>query len=340
MSSSTTTLPISLTNPIHPIFQHQNFRATALTHATTGTSPHEPILPKQTYTRLLPALRLATHLLEFSLPFLAKVSFAPLIIPAQAQAQAQQTPGNYYALDPNFTCTPTHIQRIRALLAGWADRTRFYCNTPSAPRGDKAHTEVRTGGGQLLPTPAAQTVTSISQETIAFFSQQEYDSLPTADTRTAHLVELAFVLVHEQAHAVFHCRWAEDKTLSAIERAFIARVSPREPMYHVQYPARYDELGFAWSAWVHGGSVLGLEQGKAAPAGGKLIFIRYPDDVFQQDGEETRAQNYPFREMLLSDGFWRFVVAGGAYGRPSVNWDAGSAHLGWLGDAMIKYKAL
>ncbi|KAJ4387306.1 hypothetical protein N0V93_007895 [Gnomoniopsis smithogilvyi] len=326
----------TLSNKLHPLFRQHNFRASALTHETSGTSDEEPILAATTYDRLLPALRLASNLLEFSLPFLAKISFAPLVFPNIPGAP----PSTTYALDPRFVATDAHIHRLRAQLAAWATRTRFYCNTPGPVADgcggggggcDKACTEVRTGGksaGDHLPAPA-YTVTSISQETMAFFARQDYDQLPV-DVRTAQLVELAFVLVHEQAHAVFHCRWAEDEEMSAAHRAFIARVTPVEPLYHTQVGPKYDELGFAWSAWVHGGSVLSLGTGQ-----GGLILIGYPDDVFQVPG--TTAQNYPFREVLLSEAFWTYVQNAG---RPPVGWNVESAHLGWLGQVMTAYNSV
>ncbi|KAJ4419483.1 hypothetical protein N0V82_004928 [Gnomoniopsis sp. IMI 355080] len=342
-----TALPVSpqesllgstLSNNIHPLFRQHNFRTCALTPETTGTDNKEPILPTRTYDRLLPALRLATNLLEFSLPFLAKISFAPLVFPnfppGAAQASSAST---IYALDPHFVATDAHITRLRARLADWATRTRFYCGTPSLPGGgcDKACTEVRTQtqttGGGKLPAPA-YTVTSISRETIAFFTdrQNNYDTLPV-DVRTAQLVELAFVLVHEQAHAAFHCRWAEDEEMSAAHRAFIAAVTPVEPLYHTQLGPQYHELGFAWSAWVHGGSVLSLGMGQ----GGGMIFIRYPEDVFQE-AQGVTAQNYPFREFLLSEAFWAYVQAAG---RPPVDWNEESAYSGWLGQCLIAYNS-
>lgn len=314
-------LGFTLTNSVHPLFTHQNFRASALTPSTTGTSTKEPILPIQTYNRLLPALRLASNLLEFSLPFLAKVSFAPLFMSSLPNA-----PPGYYTLDPAFQPTPTHITRIRSQLTAWAARTRFYCNTPdSIACNNKAHTEVRTHNGQAPPS-TAYTLTTIAQETIAFFSRKDYDQLPV-DVRTAQLVELAFVLVHEQAHGAFHCRWAEDAEMDAHTREFIRRISPKEPMYHMQFPPQFDELGFAWSAWVHGGSVLsqGLDKGD-------MLFIQYPGDVFQENG--TTAQRYPFREMLLSEEFWAFVRSAGS---APAEWNVESSQFGWLGQMMVYY---
>lgn len=326
ISSQESLLGSSLSNNLHPLFSQNNFRVCALTHETTGTNNEEPILPGATYDRILPALRLASNLLDFSLPFLAKIYFAPLVFPNNLPG----APPTTYALDPRFVATDAHIHRLRARLAAWATRTRFYCNTPSPTAGDggcdKAHTEVRTGGKDL-PTPA-YTVTSISQEIIAFFAREDYDQLPV-NVRTAQLVELAFVLVHEQAHASFHCRWAEDEEMSAAHRAFIARVTPVEPLYHTHLGPQYDELGFAWSAWVHGGSVLGLGLGQ-----GGMIFIRYPGDVFQLPG--TSAQNYPFREILLNEAFWTYAQDAG---RPPVGWNEDSAHLGWLGQIMMAYNS-
>lgn len=321
MSSQESQLGFTLTNSIHPLFKHQNFRASALTPSTTGTSTREPILPIQTYNRLLPALRLASNLLEFSIPFLAKVSFAPLVMPSFPNA-----PANYYALHPSFQPTNAHIARIRSKLTTWAERTRFYCNTPGAIAcNNKAHTEVRTHNGQAPPA-TAYTLTSIAQETIAFFSRKDYDQLPV-DVRTAQLVELAFVLVHEQAHGAFHCRWAEDTDMDSTTREFVRRVTPKEPIYHTQFPPQYDELGFAWSAWVHGGSVLSQGLGK-----GDMMFIRYPGDVIQETG--TTAQGYPFREMLLSEEFWAFVRSAGA---APAQWNMESSQLGWLGQMMSHY---
>lgn len=321
MPSQESQLGFTLSNSIHPLFKHHNFRASALTPSTTGTSTQEPVLPLQTYNRLIPALRLASNLLDFSLPFLAKVTFAPLVFPSFPNA-----PPTYYAFQPDFQPTDAHIQRIRSKLTAWANRTRFYCKTPGTIAcNNKAHTEVRTSNGQAPPS-TAYTLTTIAQETIAFFSRKDYDKLPI-DIRTAQLVELAFVLVHEQAHATFHCRWAEDKEMDAKTRAFIRQVSPQEPMYHTQFEPKYDELGFAWSAWVHGGSVLSQGHGL-----GDMAFVQYPSDVFQ--GAVTTAQRYPFREMLLSEEFWTFVRSAGS---APAQWNVESSQLGWLGQMMTYY---
>lgn len=109
-------------------------------------------------------------------------------------------------------------------------------------------------------------------------------------------------------------------------REFIRRVTPQEPMYHTQVGPQYDELGFAWSAWLHGGSVLSQGLGK-----GEMMFIQYPEDVFQSG---TTAQRYPFREILLSEEFWEFVRSAGS---APAQWNVESSRLGWLGQMMTHY---
>ncbi|KAJ0108355.1 hypothetical protein J7T55_005332 [Diaporthe amygdali] len=303
-------LGLSLENDLHPLYQLFNFRASALTHDTTGEDDNEPFLDMRVHERMLPAFRLATHLIDFSLPFYAKVFCADLVFN-----------GDRYAFDLAYNSTDEDIRRVRALLVEWAGRTRFYCRTPFNPSStDEATTEVRTAGGQF-PTPA-RTLTNINVNTIEFFSQENYDAID-AETKTARLVQLAFVLVHEQAHAVFHHRWAEDASMSESSRAFISRVSPIEPLYHVHIDPRYHEFGFALQAWIHGGSV--LNRGK------DLVFVRYPGDVL---GESTVAQRYTFRSILFNPAFWRVVQNAP---RPSTWWDGDDLPLGWLGQAMGEF---
>ncbi|KAK7706705.1 hypothetical protein SLS64_007536 [Diaporthe eres] len=126
------------------------------------------------------------------------------------------------------------------------------------------------------------------------------------------------------AHAVFCHRWAEDPDLEQDERAFISRVTPREPMYHMHMDPRYYELGFALQAWIHGGSI--FSRGK------DLIFVQYPGDVLS---ESTVAQGYPFRGNLLSREFWQAVR--GAQ-RPSTHWHGDELPVGWLGKAMADWQ--
>ncbi|KAL1845927.1 hypothetical protein Daus18300_014418 [Diaporthe australafricana] len=303
-------LGLSLDNDLHPLYRLSNFKASALTSETTGEEENQPFLEERVYKRMIPAFRLASLLLEFSLPFLTKVFCANLVFK-----------GEVYALDPEYKCTEMDVRRVKALLLEWAGRTRFYCKTPFDHASPcEATTEVRTNGKQL-PTPV-RSLTNISIRTIEFFSQENYDEID-AEVKTAQLAQLAFVLVHEQCHAAFHHRWAEDSSLSESHRAFIARVSPVEPLYHVHMDPRYHELGFAMQAWIHGGSV--LKRGK------DLIFIEYPGDVFF---EATTAESYPFRDHLFSAEFWRAVQNDT---RSPTGWDADVLPFGWLGMAMKKH---
>lgn len=312
LSSQERGLGSTLENDLHPLYQRFNFRASALTYDTTGEEDNEPFLEARVHERMVPAFRLASLLLDFSLPFLTKVFCAKLIFV-----------GQLYAFDPTYECTDADLQHVRGLLEEWSGRTRFYCRTtdpPPAPDGTtmEAMTEVRTGG-RPFPTPARSLI-SIKMRTIEFFSQEGYDELG-AEAKTSQLVQLAFVLAHEQAHAVFCHRWAEDPGLNEGQRAFISRVTPREPMYHMQMDPRYHELGFALQAWIHGGSVFSR--------GGDLVFVSYPGDVLS---ESTTAQRYSFRGDLLSNGFWQAVRAAP---RPSAYWHVEVAPLGWLGNAMV-----
>lgn len=305
----------TLENDIHPLYQRLNFKASSLTDDTTGEEIGEPFLEARVYERMLPAFRLASLLLDFSLPFLTKVFCADLVFV-----------GEQYAFSPVYECTDADIQYVRDLLVEWADRTRFYCRTPDPPVGPdelimEAVSSVRTGG-RPFPTPARSLI-SIKLSTIEFFGQENYDEIDI-ETKTSMLVQLAFVLVHEQAHAVFSHRWAEDPELEYEERAFISRVTPREPMYHMHMDPRYYELGFALQAWIHGGSIFSR--------GEDLIFVQYPGDVLS---ESNVAQGYPFRGSLLSREFWQAVR--GAQ-RPSTHWHGEELPVGWLGQAMANWR--
>lgn len=157
----------TLENDLHPLYQRFNFRASALTYDTTGEEAGEPFLEARVYERMIPAFRLASLLLDFSLPFLTKVYCADLVFV-----------GQLYAFSPVYECTGADIQRVRDLLVEWADRTRFYTRTPDPPLGPdgvtfEATTEVRTGG-RPFPTPAHSLI-SIKLRTIQFFTQENYD---------------------------------------------------------------------------------------------------------------------------------------------------------------------
>jgi hypothetical protein len=225
----------SLENDLHPLYRRLNFRASALTANTTGEDDIEPLLEAQVYERIVPALRLASLLLDFTLPFYAKVFCADLIFV-----------GQQYAFDPRYKCTDADIHRFRDLLLGVSDRNCFYRKTsfiaPISP--DEAIalavSEVRTGG-RPFPTPARSLI-SISERTNEFFSQEGYEEID-AETKTSQLVQLAFVLVHEQAHALFNHKWAEYPELTNDERDFVRRVSPREPMYHMHINPRFRSAG-------------------------------------------------------------------------------------------------
>lgn len=105
----------SLDNDLHPLYRHCNFKASALTRDTTGEEIGEPLLEARAHERMIPALRLASLLLDFSLPFLTKACCADLIFV-----------GEEYAFDPLYECSIVDIERVRGLLVEWADRTRFY----------------------------------------------------------------------------------------------------------------------------------------------------------------------------------------------------------------------
>lgn len=319
----------TLENDLHPMYQRFNFRAGHFRDSslinktglnlfrrwrrifTSVEEDAEPFLAGRVYERMVPAFRLASLLLEFSLPFFAKVFCADILSISQQ-----------YTLDPTYQCTDADIQRVRDLLVEWSERTRFYCKTEFGPHTTEqpfteAATEVRTGG-RPLPTPA-RTHISINVRTFEFFAQKSYDEID-AETKTSQIIQLAFVLVHEQAHAVFNHRWAEDPELSEADRDRFARADPSEPMYHAHMDPRYNELGYALQAWIHGGSVIG--------DGAKLIFVEYPGDVL---GEAKIARRYPFRANLLSREFWQAVQKAD---RPPAYWHGDNFPAGWLGQAL------
>ncbi|POS71344.1 hypothetical protein DHEL01_v210261 [Diaporthe helianthi] len=213
LSSEERALGAGLENNVHPLYRRINFRASALTAEKTRVEEDEQFVKMQVYERMIPAFRLASLLLGFILPFYTKVFCADIIFV-----------GQQYALNPTYECTDTDAQRYsvcRPSVTGRSDR-------PSHAGGKSQR--------RAIPNPGspARSLIGINESTIQFFSQDGYDGVDTGAKTSQIYVQLAFVLVHEQAQAMFNQKYAEDPEMEDDEREFVRRVSPREPMYHMQ----------------------------------------------------------------------------------------------------------
>ena len=235
-----------LEEDVHPIFNRTNF--SCLNYATGLEQPiYNWLHPAQTvpeiwYQRIRPALTLATELLVFSADFFNVVLHGEIEEHKVGENRTRMVYSRQI-VEPRtiFTSDLDSVSNIQ-----------FFCGGGSADCVESFGmmiNEVRpTVDEQNMATVAIQ----INPEIVAFFGQQNYDTLPQ-EVKERTLAMLAATLVHELAHAWFAYRRFEvareggDVDSSQECEA----MNLKDPFFH--NTERYNELGFSWEQSAFGG---------------------------------------------------------------------------------------
>lgn len=308
-------LGTTLNNNIHPIHRQANFRAQSAPNGNDKSSPNPSdrfCLDNRTFSRILPSLRLAKLLLEFSLPFYTRVWNATFHFP-----NADSIDGYQLLADTNEP-TDEEVTLMRRRIEEMADTTRIYCKTPVT--GDKDDAS-REWAFTTSPRPDGVATISICSETFDFFGSEDYDKV-SPQVKTSHLFTLALTLIHEQTHAIFQARWLRDNETDHDHwKAMMDQGI--EPVYFQQYDAKYQELGFALEAWLFGGSI----QHISYLADENLWLIPYPNCVDQ----DTPQILFESRDFFFTKIFWDEIFK---LPRPPTSWSKEAAPYGHLGKAL------
>lgn len=252
-----------LSNDIHPLFRREAFEMNPEWLEKVflpGTVADDIIAQKRQhidnslYTRLEPALQLATHFLDISLEFISRLAFAP---------KGKTHLGVFD--DVSEVATARREEETRALLNELAGDLLIFLNgeTYQFAQGLHGLTIAYERRGFLR----YQTHIRLSDGFTAVFQYPGYSSLPGA-VQDAIWFSFAVTLVHEVMHAVWVYRHRFTRQGREIPRfsrdgklnmPWVAHEPEVLPMGENENEDA--EYGHAWERWMFGGKVANLEEG-------------------------------------------------------------------------------
>ncbi len=248
-----------LTNNVHPIWAYRNWsrnvRAGNVPRVDGKESMKKPLrpraqrarckkLPTHTFERILPALRLATLLLEKSLPWFWNVRYAPYKpFGRQKQTVLELDEGPWTQHKENQIRSDLNTIADRYFLLhgihGWdlnatgVSVTCLHNLDADVPEDPDENTYV------LCWPERAHLLTVIAKEAMDFIGSSQWLDLPLALQHRC-LFQIATLLMHELAHILLSYR-ADDTLLN------------NEPYFRRTEPTR--ELGFSWECFMFGGHI-------------------------------------------------------------------------------------
>ena len=270
--------------PIHPLFRREAFISSDINSYTASESRCPPqLLSTATYSRLQPAVRLATQLIETGTPFLQRVAHGPLI---QAYPNAPISQSLLSHTTPSISATTWqnqlyhiadtyHIHTCHSSLAHAHTHTRAI----SDPHSYIFNTNIPTNGDPPLfygctipiitpPSPfepcTVQIRSAVREELIFELQHPHWYSRPYPQ-RCAILATIAITLFHELAHAIWLYRFLPGM-IEQLQMAGRCDV-PDEPLENANEVEQRNELGVVAEY-----EVLGCEMMMAGLGGCELRF--------------------------------------------------------------------
>lgn len=322
----------TLTNDVHRIYRQHNFRimspAILVPQSLAQRDLEMDIIPDVVYDRMLPALRAATRVLEYSLPFFNALWRADIVWPGSRHGQAK------LQLDVDSLAAVTTDAELdevrRGLNETLAESQRFYMRNPLLVHGAGGHvacTQMAYAGPQDDLGPDRPYV-SFGNTHMDFFERADYDTIHP-DVRLVHLTHFMNALVHEQAHAFFGIRWARNVYNNAAVRAqALALRLQDEPVYHSQYLDQdvIGELGFAFTAWLWGGL---WNTSRNSPD--TLFLLPYPDGMNAAGKVHGYGVALDLQDLdqLFDEERWEYIVSRFPAWRRPAKWTDARGYL-WV----------
>lgn len=193
-------------------------------------------IPNEMYERMLPALRLATKLLDISLPWFYRLRHAEseLVSPRQRKGAHKG-----YVLKTIPDPTDMQLQRFRDELKTLGDRLTF-CITQTS----SGYMEVNSSGDDRDKSKPFPFTIEVQLGFFTRFMDPDWDIIHPSELKAFYL-HLAIGLVHELVHVV-HAMKVDLNLLSG----------PQSEVYfdHENLEDQWkDEIGHAWSQYLFGG---------------------------------------------------------------------------------------
>ncbi|KAK5952134.1 hypothetical protein OHC33_007021 [Knufia fluminis] len=201
---------IVVDDEVHLLFKRGNFRICAETIVGLNWS-NKPLLTRmrhtmkeEYYSRICPALSLATSLLNKSKPFLAKIAFASV-----RKGTREEQLENSSILNENYEASSEDLDKIDDVLLCLSQVLRFFRSDPSKARHDP-RTQCESLVDHFAVNPSKDRpplAILINPETLDFFTRGGvlWRDSPEHTIRIMQF-ELAVALVREIAHAVWMFR--------------------------------------------------------------------------------------------------------------------------------------
>ena len=294
-------VPENLTVAIHPIFAPDHFRfgherdeIRLLHEDQTKWDRENGRLSDIFYERLMPALRLATLMLERSMDFFCKVRYAPLSQhPEQKLHRNRRKLINVDILERDYTTSDAVRARFDAeiLRGSIAESICFLFQTVGRKEGD---IDPRIPGWLGLTTRTVVTgeehnylLVSLSNYYARCLSAPIFSSM-TLEQRQTFYFHIANTLMHEFAHVV----WNDRPLSETARRAGPPKNHPLdpwnvpEPIYAAEAPEV--ELGREWEEWFYGGKVAAIQREV-----GRISYSDPPGSTWTSFGDHDD----PIRDM-------------------------------------------
>ena len=231
--------------PIHDIFRQEAFRnanySDCLSLPELGMEAFD--LPDVLYHRMKPALRLATQLIRFILPDLARIRYANII------KQVVDARYEDRVLADSWTSTPADINRLqREVLIPMCKDYRI--TILNSVHSESARTRALINHSNRYRRIYPQT--GLDSQWFRFLSRPDFATIPKEEKCGKYFL-LAVSLVQELAHAVFLDRvlaeLPHDDDVNAEEGEFALQETEPRCFSH----GSFEELGYAMAVQLFGG---------------------------------------------------------------------------------------
>lgn len=272
---------IPLDNDFHPIFQPQNFRVGIVTNGLGIFYSQDPqwqsstdMFPSQLYDRILPAVRLASLMLDRSIPFFNRIW----------HAQEISHPGllNHTYLDSTQVANCQEMDQTIQSLLSFAACIRFYISSlgrdSPSPSGDIWQGITYSALNSKI-SPLPQLCIGLEYGFIDFFAGEQYSRASEEGRLRANFM-LARLMMHELAHGFRQWRALDEISKQASaqgkEVSIFGGPPTLEPWYCDVTKGPQDpenELGRAWEDWFFNGCIksIGFRKDYNAPFGFAII---------------------------------------------------------------------
>ena len=200
-----------------------------------------PLLPEYVFTRLAPALELASSMLDLSAEFMTRILCAPTLVSMDEETKKQDM-----TLDPEYETTEADRIKYKDYLCQLPDFQLICFGHPVAHLGSEVETHVRMArcgckwGDQSSPFCIWY---EFGSPFIDFYTSTEWMRFSDEHIQRINMY-FAKVIVHEFAHGVGHARYGHPTFADRAGPSPYAGTSLGELLCHPDHRER--ELGRAW----------------------------------------------------------------------------------------------